>query len=283
MKQPSTTIFATFVRGLGVLAVFAFGTVSMAFADNISKTFEFGAGTPQPRSHVRTFNIPCQLGVAAVVKFQRLGPVNATNDIPIIIELHEPDMTAGQENSVYYEESAMAQLTEQTKILRIPGKDRGCSLPWRVRVRHANEGNAPSRVFGTIRLDFDGRARNSVFEDVGIVAKGRSRQVKSDAYGLKQGRVEITATWYHFLGGIQIVGPNPIKLEISLVDPNGTVVKTVAAYSSDEARSELTKFRLTYQVTDCPTGPWKLSVHNPTNDDANFKSLKVTFTPDCPN
>ncbi len=259
------------------------GTVGTALADNISKTFEFGPGTPQPRSHLRTFNIPCHSGIAAVVKFQRLGLVNASNDIPIIIELHEPDMVAGQENSVYYEESAMAKKTEQTITLRIPGKDRGCSLPWRVRIRYAGEGTVPARIFGSIRLDFDGRVSNIKFEEVGIVGLGRSKQSKTDAFGIGQGKVEITATWYHFIGGIQFVGPNPIKLQIKLVDPNGTVVKTVSAYSSDELRSELTKFKLTYQVTECLPGKWTLSVFNPTNDDANFKSLTATFKPDCPN
>ncbi len=258
------------------------GTVDTASADNISKTFEFGAGTPQPRSHVRTFDIPCNREIAAVVKFQRLGSVNANNDIPIIIEVHEPDLVAGQENSVYYEESAMAKLTEQTVIVRVPGKSRGCSLPWRVRVRYAGEGAAPSRVFGSIRIDFDGSQRNVNFETVGIAGKGRVKQSNTDAFGLKQGVVEITATWYHFIGGIQFIGPNPIKLEISLVDPNGTVVKTVKAYSSDELRGELTKFKLTYQVTNCISGKWKLSVFNPTNDDANFRSVNATFTPGCP-
>jgi hypothetical protein len=262
------------------LALFV-ATVSPAFAGNIFKTSEFGAGTRQPRSHLRTFDIPCQLGIAAMVKFQRLGPVNANNDVPIIIEVHEPDMTAGQENPVYYEESAMAKLTEQTIIVRVPGKKRGCSLPWGVRVRYANEDTAPSRVFGSIRLDFNGGERNIDFKSVGIVGKGRSTQSETQFYGIGQGKVEIAATWYHFIGGIQFVGPNPIKLEISLVDPNGTVVKTVKAYSSDELRSELTKFRLTYQATDCLPGKWKLSVYNPTNDDANFRSLNATFAPDC--
>jgi len=265
---------------LSLLALLV-GTASQTFAGNISKTFEFGPRTPQPRSHVRTFDPPCHLEIAAVVKFQRQGPVNASNDIPIVIEVHEPDITAGQENPVYYEESAMAKLTEQTVVVRVLGKPRGCSLPWRVRVRYANEGTSPSRVFGSIRLDFDDRSRNMNFKEVGIVAKGRSTQSETQ-FGIGQGKVEITATWYHFIGGIQFVGPNPIKLEISLVDPNGAVVKTVKAYSSDELRSELTKFKLTYQVTNCPSGKWKLSIHNPSGDDANFRSLNAIFTPGCP-
>jgi hypothetical protein len=257
-------------------------TVHPAFGANISKSFELGPGTAQPRSHLRTFEIPSNLAIAAVVKIQREGPVNATNDIPIIIEVHEPDLVAGQENPTYYEESAMAKLTEQTIIVRVPGKARGCSLPWRVRVRCANAGTPSSRVFGSIRLDFDAGVQTVDFKDVGIVSKGRTIQTETRFYSIGQGRVDITASWYHFIGGIQFVGPSPIKLEISLVDPNGRVVKTVKAYSSDELRGELTKFKLTYQVTEFIPGKWKLSVFNPTSDDANFRSVTATVTPGCP-
>jgi hypothetical protein len=177
LNQRRSTMF---IRTRLLHLVFVLATVSQTFAGNISKTFEFGADTPQRRSHLRTFDVPCKLEIAAVVKFQRSGPVNANNDIPIIIEVHEPDMTAGQENPVYYEESAMAKLTEQTIVVRVPGKNRGCSLPWRVRVRYANEGTVPYRMFGSIRLDFGGRVRNINFENVGIAARGRSVQSETE-------------------------------------------------------------------------------------------------------
>jgi hypothetical protein len=282
MKELLTSILKHLVRGLGVVALFSFASSNTSFADNISKTFEFGEGTPQSRSHVRTFPIPCNKAVAAVVKFRRLGPDGGGNDIPIIIELREPDTAADQEGSIVQTESGMAKTTEQTVTFNTAfGRPRGCSLPWRVRVRHANAGTAPSRVFGTIRLDFDDRPGVEV-ESVGSVQHQGLKIVNIKAGDIKQGKVEITANWYHFVGSIYVVGPNPIKLKIRLIDPNGRVVKTVEAYSGDELRSELPKFKLTYQVVDCLLGQWKLDVFNNTNDDARFKNLDVKITLDCP-
>ncbi len=261
-------------------------TVSPAFAGNISKTFEFGPGTPQTRSHVRTFNIPCGTvgGVAAVVKFKRLGPAGASNDIPIIIEFREPDTAPGEEGPVVETRTATAKTTEQSITLRSGRNNRGCALPWRVRVRYANEGEAPSPTFGSIRLDFDGRVRNIDAEYVGEMGKViESRPLKvGDSGGLDVGRIEITANWNHqIVPGIP--GPNPIKLKFQLIDPSEAVVKTVEAYSSNEARSELTKFKLVYEVANCVPGQWKLKIKNLDPDDNAYVSRPIVkFTPDCP-
>lgn len=259
-----------------------FGLSGTVIADNVTKTFEFGSGSAQTRSIVRTFPISCNKAVVAVVKFQRLGPEGGGNDIPIIIELREPDTAADQEGSVVQTESGMAKITEQSVTFNTAsGRPRGCSLPWRVRIRHANDGTAPSRVFGTIRLDFGDKFSGVEVESVGSVQKQGAKIVSIKAFDIKQGKVEITANWYHFVGSIYAIGPNPIKLKIRLVDPNGTVRKTVEAYSSDELRSELPKFKLTYQVVDCLTGQWKVEVINDTNDDARFKDINIKFTLDC--
>ena len=286
MKELSTTIFTNFVRVLGVMALCTLATVGTAFAGTISKTFEFGAGTPQPRSHVRTFPIPCGTpgGVAATVKFKRLGPAGASNDIPIIIEFREPDTAPNQEGPVVETKTATAKTTEQTIILRSGRNNRGCTLPWRVRVRYANEGAAPSRTFGSIRLDFDGRLRNIDIESPRhfLYKSGDYHSLKlGDSGGLDQGKIEISANWGHRIRAL-VPGPNPVLLKWELIDPNGTVVKTVEAYSSNEARSELTKFRLTHQVTKCTPGQWHLRISNNTNDDASVDRPRVYFKPDCP-
>lgn len=151
-----TTIFAT-------VGLFAFGLVGTAVASTIHKTFEFGPGTQNPSSNVRTFPVPCGRQVAAVVKFQRLGPAGASNDIPILIELREPDTAPNQEGPISETRSAIAKTTEQEVrgILSFSGgSSRGCSLPWRVRVRYANPGTPPFAVTGTSRLDYDGSAIN---------------------------------------------------------------------------------------------------------------------------
>lgn len=265
-----------------VTALLTIATAGMALADNVTKTFEFGEGLAQTRSSLRTFPISCNKAVVAVVKFQRLGSAGGGNDIPIIIELREPDTAPDQEGSIVQTESGMAKLAEQTiTFATANGRPRGCSLPWRVRVKHANDGTAPSRVFGTIRLDFGDRFPGVEIDSVGSVQKQGSKIVNIKAGDIKQGKVEITANWYHFVGSIYVVGPNPIKLKIRLVDPNGTVRKTVEAFSGDELRSDLPKFKLTYQVVDCLPGQWKVEVINATSDDARFKDINVKFTLDC--
>jgi hypothetical protein len=289
MKELSTTIFTNFVRVLGVMALLAFATVSMAFAGN-TKTFEFGPGTPQPRSHVRTFPIPCGTpgGVAAVVKFQRLGPAGANNDLPIIIEFREPDTAPDQEGPVVETKTATAKKTEQTVTLRSQSSNRGCTLPWRVRVKYANEGTAPVQAFGTIRLDFDGRLRNVNVStsELGIdreLRKGQSETLEfGGSAGFLQGTIDITANWNHMVFSL-LPGPNPVKLKFELIDPSGAVVKTVEAYSSNEARSGLTRFRLIYQAPGCLAGQWKLRITNIDGDnDAKGISPTAKFTPSCP-
>src|SRR6266508_3314552 len=96
----STGVAGTLAAAMCFSVFCLFGvTTPTVSAESITKTFEFGAGTPQSRSHVRTFPIPCgtEGGVAAVVKFQRSGPVGASN-VPIMIELREPDTAPDQED-----------------------------------------------------------------------------------------------------------------------------------------------------------------------------------------
>ena len=255
-------------------------------ADNISKTFEFGPGTTVSRSVFKTFPLPCgtETGVAAVVKFQRQRSTDSFGDISIVIELREPDTAPDQEGAIVETKTATATTSEQTLVLRSSqSSNRGCSLPWRVRVRHALDGPAPIRVFGTIRLDYDGRSREVTSNSVGSLPKGQSKTVNlGDVSGLDQGTIEITANWQHLVFGVTY-GPLPVKLRFELINPSGSTVKTVEAYSSDELRSELTRFKLTHRVALCTPGQWKLKVTNVDQHDAEVGSRKATFTPGCPN
>lgn len=286
MKETATAILRNLGRVLGALALGSFVTVGTAFADNISKTFEFGAGLPQLHSSLRSFNIPCSTpgGIAAVVKFQRIGPDGANYNIPIIIELREPDTAVGQEGPLVETKTANATKTEQTVSLFSPSSTRGCSLPWRVRVKYASDGTAPFAVSGTIRLDFDGRRQVIHMDEYFFyLQKGESKtKTFGTSGGFQQGKIEIRAGWYHAIGAV--MGPNPIKLKWDLIDPSGTVVKTAEGYSSDEARAELPKFKLTYQLANRVPGQWKVKVTNTdSNDDAKvIRYLANEFTPACP-
>lgn len=294
MNNKNTILTKLAIWGGQIFAVtvlIAFATAGTAFAESITKAFEFGPGLAQSRSHVRTFPIPCGTvgGIAAVVKFQRLGPDGASNNIPIIIELREPDTAVGQEGPLVETKTADAKRTEQTVILRSQSSNRGCNLAWRVRVRYANEGTAPVQAFGSIRLDFDGRLRdiNVSTSELGIdraLRKGNSETVKiGGSAGFLQGTIDITANWHHVVYSNLLPGPNPVKLKFELIDPSGTVVKTVEAYSSNESRSGLTRFRLIYQAPGCLSGQWKLRITNiDGDDDAGGISPIAKFTPACP-
>lgn len=284
MKKLAATILRTFGRGFGVLALFVFATVGTASPDNISKTFEFGAGTAYPRSATRAFSIPCGTlgGVAAVVNFQRLGRAEPSNDVPIRIEFREPDTEPGHEGLIMIR-TATAKTTEQTTTLNRPENNRGCNLPWYVTVRYANEDTAPFRIFGTIRLNWDGRVRGIAVGATGStrINKGDSRRITLEySGGLPQGIVQITGVWHH---QALLAGPNPIKLKFELIDPNGTVVKTAEGYSTDESGSALPKLKLIYQVPNCFPGQWILRISNAeSNSDALVEKPAATLTPDCP-
>ncbi len=289
MRAASTTVFRNLIRVFGVLPLFGLATVSSVFADSITKSFEIGSGTPQLRSHVRTFPVPCGLEVVPIVKVRRLGADGSQHDIPIKIELRAPDTALGQEGPIIETKSANAKKTEQSFTLaRQPRSARGCSLPWRVRVKHDDDGPAPSPTFGTIRFDFNGALRGISLQydsyALGVMRKGTSIQFKVGKFlGLEQGIIDITANWRHILATDLVTGPNPVRLKWELINPNGTVVKTITAYSSNEARNELPKFKLVYQVTSCVVGQWKLRVTNNTNDDAAVDYKKAELVPGCPN
>jgi hypothetical protein len=152
-------------------------------------------------------------------------------------------------------------------------------------VKYALDGTAPVKTFGTIRLDFDGRARNIDVPFIGCLQKGGAvTKDLGDIQGLQQGRVEITGERNHFIGPTcNLGGPNPVKLKIQLIDPSGTVVATAEGYSIEELRSELPKLKLIYQVTKCTPGRWKLRISNiDDDDDAIVLRPTVKFTPGCP-
>ena len=103
MKK-ATTIFAS-------AALVALASIGTAFGSNISKTFEFGPGTQNSSSNVRTFPVPCGRQVAAVVKFKRLGPAGTSNNVNIKIELREPDTAPNVEGPIVETKSVSATTT----------------------------------------------------------------------------------------------------------------------------------------------------------------------------
>ena len=162
------------------------------------------------------------------------------------------------------------------------GSARGCTLPWRVRVKYDGSGTPSFAVSGTIRIDYDGTEQRPSIPFSGVLFKRESKSIPFGGIaGLAQGTIVITANWHHQLTTV-LPGPNPIKLRIELLNPGGGTVSIVEAFSSNEARTELTPFKLTHQVTKCLEGQWKLRITNlDTEDTVTLDNASPIFVPGC--
>lgn len=268
-------------RVFGLAVLVATAMVGTTFAESLTKTFEFGAGTANSNSNKRTFSVPCGVSVSAAVEHYRLGDVSAENDVPIIIELKKPGASADDEGAVADTQTATTKRAKQTATVTGTESNRGCALPWIVRVKPAS-GQSEVAIKGSIVLTYSGATKNISVEG-GLISLNKGNSVTKNvggSGGLEQGTVTVTANWNHAIGPVP--GPLAVKLKFELISPDG-VVKTVSAYSSNEIRSDLTKFKLTHQVTDCASGQWKIRITNNTNDDTMNINPVVKFTPDCPN
>jgi hypothetical protein len=283
MKNKTNLIgIGNIVRVLGLMALLAVAAVSSAFAESVTKDFEFGAGTGASLSDRRTFWVPCGLPVTAKVTFSRLGAAAASNDVPIIIELKRPGTTSAQDGPVVASQNATAKRDEQTRTLNGPASSIGCSTPWAVRVRSTN-GQSPLAIMGDITVTFDDSPFNiNVEGNLITLDKGTSETKKiGGSSGLKQGKIVVTADWNHALLGAP--GPLPVRLKFELINPNGQVVATDTGYSGAEINPCCSddKMKITFRVQSCISGQWKLRITNNTDDDTMNINPKVRFTPDC--
>ena len=255
---------------------------------NITKSFEFGPGTPNPISNQRGFDIPSGLEVATVVKFRRLG--TGKEGIPISIELREPDTSPGVEGPIVETKAASAQTFEQSVTIRSLASNRGCGRPWRVRVKYAGTDPAPpNAVFGTARMDWDGTTRRLSAETPGLVIRSTILSQKEakigPATGIGQGALGITANWNHMIG--PVIGPSPVKFRVFLLfrpqsDPeNELIVESVDAYSSNEANAT-PRFSMIHRLRDpLPPGQWSLLFELKDPHDAFIQTPVVNFSPTC--
>jgi hypothetical protein len=271
-----------------ILAVAAFSTLlfqTAANAESITKSFEFGSGTQNAHSAMRTFALPCGRSVTAVVRFQRAGPDNADSDIPAKIDLREPDIAEGIEGPVVRTESVFVNRTAQTKTLVGSARDRGCSRPWRVRIRYANDGQAPFAVTGSIAVTFSDSANNIVTNsgDHFGVSPGNSKTVDfGSGSGLHQGRIQVEASWIHDIYTF-VPGPLTIMLTFQLLDPSGNAVASASGCSTNNL-DQSCRLVLRYNVPEHKTGQWKLKVYSGhvLHGMAGRILPKATLTPACP-
>lgn len=128
-----------------------------AHADKITKTFEFGPGTDSSMSSKRTFAVPCEWKVTAIVNLKRDGDSSSfdpQNDVPVVIELRSPGASAGEEGPIEQTKPVTATKSLQWNLLWGAKNERGCDLVWIVRVR-PKTGQSPQRISGSISVSFD--------------------------------------------------------------------------------------------------------------------------------
>ena len=265
-----------------ITLIFVFCSISSAPAETITKSFEIGTSAT-PSSNYRTFSLPCRTRMVASVTYSRSGPAGSENDVPIFVEVREPATTADGEGAVVSVREGLTA-TRTPKSINLPAATSsrsGCSIPWRVRVKHDATGPAPHTVTGNIVVSF-----NPATVRVGVAGtpfslahdKSVTKNV-GDSNGIGQGTVVITGSWNHSIFGV--TGPNAVKLKIQLIDPAGDAMAFAEGYPSNEFR-DVQKLRLTHRIPDCSSGQWKLRISGDERDDAKDIDIVVHFTPDCP-
>ncbi|MBI3650412.1 MAG: hypothetical protein HY231_05125 [Acidobacteria bacterium] len=266
-----------------LMSMFSLLSVSTPTADaaSITKTFEIGAGTGQQRSHFRSFTVPAGLTVSTAVKFKRLGDPGAQNDVPIIIELRQPGATESEDGPLVDSKNAIVRRDEQTLNLSGSSSTRGCSLPWRVRVKLGGTNVPANAVIGSSTVSFNDSARNVGIEG-GLITLNKGNSVTKNfggSSGFGQGTFTVTATWMHAVAGV----PNPfnrrILLRFELLRPNGSVAASDTGYPLEG--SDTPKMRITFNNTTDVNGQWKIRITNNTNDDVANIDPKAKFDPGC--
>jgi hypothetical protein len=271
-----------FVKLLTLTLISVAGLSSAASAGTITKAFEFGAGTANSVSNKRTFFIPCGLDVSTAVKVSRKGDAGATNDVDIVIELRSPGETADEEGPVAATKQGKATRTAQTFNLSANESQRGCNLPWVVRVK-PESGRADVAIYGDITVTFNDNVKNLSVQDAGNMnLNSRNTETVNigSSGGLDQGMVTIKGEWFHNLGVA------PIKLKIELLDPNDNPVASDTGYSNLEVNPCCSgqKLKINYMVPALKRGQWKLRIKNVSDghDAVRVKPI-ASLKPDCPN
>jgi hypothetical protein len=264
-----------------------------ASASEITKTYSFGpgTGTHSLNSTFKDFAIPCGTpgAIAVTVSFKRFGPADQSHSFSLDIAIHEPVVGSETQGRIPTGAAygATVHTTERSVTVNVLPTQGGCSRPWMVRIR-SRDGPAPYTVSGSMTLKYSGETRSLSVSALSnaYLKKGESRTlVIETAAGCGQGRMVITGTWNHTIGIVP--GPMPIALKFELLNDaygpmSGGPVVSASGYSNNEARSELTKLRLTYQIPECRVGQWKLRITNVSDHEAFVNLPTVKMSPTCP-
>lgn len=244
-------------------------------SQTIKKSFEFGPGTPRPRSHFRTFSVPAGSTVGVAIEQMETAP-SAT--IPVIIEVRQASAASigatGPDGPLLAVRSASAP----SGVVAFQGQSFsspfGCPSTWRVRVRSAIGPDVPAKVSGTIAfvftppgsatLDMVGADTQHLDPNVVATRTLRSRFGTTPSTIAGTGQFRIKAKWHtdpadflHF-GTFQ-------KLRLELLRPDGTRAEDETGFSQHAPADKTPKVDFGYTVTPADagmSGDWGIRITN---------------------
>ena len=288
--------------GISATGMLVVAAVLSAHAGTITKTFEFGPGTLQDHSNMRTFAIPANSVGNVIVTSD-----SPNNNIPLVIEVHRPDANSiGSTGPDGPTVTLVTTFLNSSELLPPQPANGGssysssvsCPSTWRVRVRTANNQAPPLRISGTIKYIFTAPAPSNV--TIGSnqnIDKGLSAtRTVSGIVGKGDGTIRIKAKWHtdplDFFNWDKY-----FPLTVTLLRPDGTTATSQTGFSQHAPAASTPKLNFTYNMNAQDinmTGSWKVKIDNNTgvnvvdyNIEKGFDlnpampSFTSTFTPAC--
>ncbi len=263
---------------LSLSAITALGLVLLpcsAVGDGIiRKTFEFGQGSPQVRSHFRTFSVPARSLVGVAVENVTVDRLNVV--IPMFIQVRQASAQSIGNTGPHGPELA-------TRFLDAPAggvnsfqnigfsSDFGCPSTWRVLVG-ATGADVPAKVSGTIVFAFTSPGPVELeMSDGGTqhldpnVTANRTIGPKTGSIA-GTGRFHIRAKWHTDPADVLSFGTHS-ALTVMLMRPDGSLAGSEYGYSQHASRTPKVNFRYTVTAADAAAvGDWKLRIINPSTN-----------------
>jgi hypothetical protein len=253
-------------------------------SDTIRKTFEFGSGTSQPRSHKRTFSVPAGSTVGVTIEQMSVDPPNAT--IPVIIEIRQASAasvgSSGPDGPLIDVKAANAPSNLVT-FLPTYRSAFGCPSTWRVRVRSAVGPDVPAKVSGTIVFVFTPPS-SVVLDMTGVDTQhldpddvvNRTLRARLGSFNSIDGTGDfrIRAKWHTDPLDVFHFGTFH-KLTVELLRPDGTIANSETGFSQHAPADKTPKVDFRYTVTAqdaAMAGDWGLQI---TNNITNNSPIRV--------
>jgi len=264
-------------------------------AETVTRTFEFGPGTLNHHSNMRTLSVPARTKVFVSGEVT-LGPLSlnvlTTMAVPVTIDVHAPNGTtsgtAGADGPLIGSMNVMAVplAAPNTEVpfafVAMFESDFGCPSTWRVRVRTSDNTASKARVSGTIILTFfEPGVVNLDMSGDPLTLEGGSRVTRklagraligSDDALIERtdGQFRIKADWDTSWDPLVTSTLNAYHpLRVKLLRPDGTVADEEKGFPqhtpADKLPSGAVRLHFVYTLTAADAlmvGDWKLEIIN---------------------